>query len=503
MILKESGRQTAPGSRRARFLFGALLVFGLAGGIAIGAWLWLTGAEGGVTIALVILTATCIAPVAMRVIQRRLDPFEPIYAFLISTAVYFVLVPGVLLSQHNFSFLGFDYSGEAVQVTALALLATVGFSLGYYGREVSTARKASRPSQELGQHHRRLLHGVSLAMLAFFAILIVLWIRIAQIPLETLWIFGNASYNDAWDLATGPQIGYLYGAREAIPACLLLLLGLRSERRWSIVVLLLFVLTFGFFAGGGARFRVLLLVMSLGLFYFLERGTRPRTWQIMLAVLVIFYVIIGGVGFYRSATVEAGTLRGRSLAQDTLTLDDAWDVMLEGSQISVSTAVLLRAVPAYQPYFNGASFLNVFTQPVPRILWPDKPAAAGEDFFARLWPPGTTVPFWALFYLNFGPAAVAVGMAIWGWLSQLIYDVYRRNAGNPLAQVQLAVYWPFMIHMYGRGGDNFAFNVYGLIFVLVPVWFLFFIRRFLHRRKQPADAHKAGIRRVKRARALV
>jgi hypothetical protein len=69
-------------------------------------------------------------------------------------------------------------------------------------------------------------------------------------------------------------------------------------------------------------------------------------------------------------------------------------------------------------------------------------------------------------------------MAIWGWISGKIYTTYRQNPGNPLYQVQLAVYWPFLIHMYGRGGDNFAFNFYGLIVVLLPVWLLWWLQRW-------------------------
>jgi oligosaccharide repeat unit polymerase len=265
--------------------------------------------------------------------------------------------------------------------------------------------------------------------------------------------------------------------REAIPACLLLLIGLRSKRSWPFAVLLLLAATLIFFAGSGARFRVLLLVVSIGIFYYLERRTRPRLWQMVLAALVLFYFVVGGIGFYRGSISDAGRLRGRAVGQDMLTVNDAWDVMLDSSQIAVSSAMLIRVVPTYQPYFGGSSFLNVFTQPVPRFLWPEKPVTVGEDFFAQLWPPGTTIPFWALFYLNFGPVGVIPGMVIWGWVSRLIYNAYLRRPWDPIFQTQLAIYWPFVIHMYGRGGDNFAFNVYGLVSVLLPVWLALYVRR--------------------------
>ena len=91
--------------------------------------------------------------------------------------------------------------------------------------------------------------------------------------------------------------------------------------------------------------------------------------------------------------------------------------MVSNSEIATSTAVLVRMVPDYQPYFMGTSFLNVLTQPIPRFLWANKPQAIRQDFFDSLWPPGTTLPFWAIFYLNFGPLGIVPGMMLWGWIT--------------------------------------------------------------------------------------
>jgi oligosaccharide repeat unit polymerase len=463
--------------RRAGLLRIAFIALALAVGSVVGYTLWGTRSDISWRFALIVLGLACAAPVIIAVLLRRFDPFEPSYAFLLSTFIYFVFIPAVLQAQDAFSFLGINYSGELTRVTTLAFLALVGFLAGYYYLGARKDDPVQHARLEMREAERKALRRVVAGMLVVFALLLILWVRVAEIPLSALWIFGDASYGDAWDMAAGPQIGYLYGVREALPACLILLLGLRSRRRWPFLVLAMFAFTLVFFAGSGARFRVLLLVLSFGVYFFLERGIRPKLIHMLLASLALFYFVVGGIGFYRSDTEFAGGLRGRSVAQDVLTMNDAWDVMLDSSQISVSTALLIRVVPAYQPYFNGASFLNAFTQPIPRFLWPEKPVTIGEDFFAQLWPPGTTVPFWALFYLNFGPIGVIPGMMAWGWFSRLIYDAYRRRPWDPIYQTQLAVYWPFVIHMYGRGGDNFAFNLYGLITVLLPVWIVILARK--------------------------
>ena len=462
------------------YLYLSIVFFSLAASVVITVFL-ADASQGSVQLlALGLLGLVCTLPAIWANLRGRLDPFEPIYAFALCTLVYFVFVPAVLVWQQAFVFLGVDYSDELGRVTAFAFLAFLGFSIGYYwqGRAAEAAHRPLAAAVPPEPALRRFMFRWALLLFTFFTLLVVAWILVAQFPLYTLWIFGDASYGESWTLATGPQIGYLYGAREALPACLLLLIAFRARRRWPLPALVLLLLLVLFFAGSGARFRVLLLVLGVVIFFFLERGKRPRTWQSVLIAFAIFYLVIGGVGFYRSQSIEGGRLRGRVLGQDVLTLDAAWGVMLGSSQIAVSTGVLVYTVPKYQSYFWGASFANVVTQPIPRFLWPGKPETIGQDFFSHLWPPGTTVPFWALFYLNFGPIGIVVGMAIWGWISRSIYDAYRRHPGNALVQVQLAVYWPFLIHMYGRGGDNFAFNFYGLIAVLLPVWLLMWLQRW-------------------------
>lgn len=431
---------------------------------------------------LTLLGLLCLAPLGVAFVRRKVDIFEPIYALALGTVVYFVLIPIVMLLQRDFTFLGVDYSRYLNSVTVLASLAFVGFGIGYYlQRPGRTPSDSDAPRVALDEQTRRYFWRWSIFLFAFFLALVVLWIVIARIPLRSLWVFGEASYNDAARLAAGPEIGYLYGAREALPACLLLILAFRSKRKWPVGALLALLGLTLFFAGLGARFRVLLLLLGVAIYFFLERNQRPKLWQTAVAGFLIFYLVIGGVGFYRSDVAESGSLRGRALGQDTLTLFDAWDVMVGSSQISVSTAILVSVVPDYEPYFGGASFLNFFTQPIPRILWPEKPVTAGQDFFSSLWQPGTTIPFWAIFYLNFGPWSIVPGMMIWGWLSGKIYSAQRKKPWDPFLQIQLAVYWPFVIHMYGRGGDNFAFNVYALIYVLAPVWFMMWLAK---RRRQ-------------------
>ena len=426
------------------------------------------------TIGGIVVGALCCVPLMGRVFGRKFDIFEPVYAYSVSTFVYFVLVPTILLANDGFYLGGVNYRGELARVLLMVTIALAGFYLGYYsfqGRD----RTGLRISDDMKAF---LLRFSSLLLLGLCS-LVVLWLVIAEIPVSALWIFGEASYGDAWRLAKGPQIGYLYGAREALPACLLLLVALRSGRRWPPFALLFLVFIGLFFAGSGARFRVLLLALSFFMFYYLERDNRPSLLPITIFTGFMFYFVIGAIGFYRGELIQAGRVIGLAVGQDSFDVYQAWDTFVDSSRIVVSTASVIRYVPGQIDYLWGKSFLNFFTQPIPRLLWPDKPSSIGLDFFTSIWPLGTTLPFWSLFYLNFGPIGVLLGTAVWGRFSRWIYDLFISDPANPFAQMQLALYFPFLIHMYGRGGDNFAFIAYGLIVVLLPVWLVWWAARKL------------------------
>lgn len=441
---------------------------------------WGQGADFLETLMLVLLGLASILPFGIRLLQRRVDVFEPVYAFSLSTLIYFVVVPVVLLPENSFYLGGINYRPELGLVVALAFVALLGFYLGYYGFTRRTQKRRLAGGRVLGDPalHRlfwRWAVGVSALSLG----LVVLWLVIADVPLPSLWVLGEASYGEFFAAATGPQVGYLYGARDALPACLILLIASRPGRNWLPILIALLLIVGLFFAGIGVRFRVLVLVVAVFMFYFLERQKRPRLFAIVAAGIVLFYYVVGALGFYRGVEVTAFGVRDRALGADEFTVAQARDTFLEGSQIVTSTAVLVRMVPKHIDYLWGLSFLGVFTQPIPRFIWPDKPTTFGLADLAPFWRTGTAAAFWALFYVNFGPAGILVGMLVWGFLSRWIYEAYRLDPHNPLAQAQLAVYYPYIFHMYGRGATTFAFILYGLVVVLLPVWLVWWrVKKF-------------------------
>ena len=385
---------------------------------------------------------------------------------------------------------GIDYRSQLLKTLGLAFVALVGFLWGYY-QPVVRPRFSADAFIPLSEDTRRWLHRVSWLLFAVFLGLVGLWMFVARVPLNSLWVLGEGSYGNPFRLSTGPNIGYLYGARDALPTCLLLLVATRAGRRWPLWAWLLILLTLPFTIGDGVRFRALLLVMGLGIFYYLERQKRPSLAAVLAAVFIIFYTVVGGIGFFRATTIVGDVAYDRVIGSDAFTLSDAWNSFLDGSQIVTSSASVVRYIPDVEQHLWGLSFLDFFTQPIPRFLWPGKPTEIGLGPLEATWPNGTAVPFWTLFYINFGVPGILIGMMLWGFVSRWIYLRHRRYPNDPLAQIQLAVYVPFIMHTYGRGGTSFAFNAYALIFILLPVWISWWMLR--RRRSQQQDEETPAV----------
>jgi hypothetical protein len=116
----------------------------------------------------------------------------------------------------------------------------------------------------------------------------------------------------------------------------------------------------------------------------------------------------------------------------------------------------------------GKKFLAVLLTPVPSALWQDKYRFFGESPIQGFLSTGAAAAFFTEFYESFGPAGVVCGMALVGWVSRKIYNIYKANPSDPFGQISLALLWAFLFHAYGRNSVTLIF--YGLIYTFTPVW---------------------------------
>lgn len=422
---------------------------------------------------LLLLATACVVPALIDIVRGRFDIFEPVHAVAFATFVYMMLIPVLLARQTNgFVLGGISYAGDMPKVAFLSLLSLLGFYVGYYQYRLRPGNPDTipRPDKGLPRHARRW----AILIFAFFVGLVALWLIVGRVPLNTLWIFGEADYTDWRFEAQGVNIGYLYAAREALPACVLLLIATRSRRRWPLGTILIGLGIAILFAGMGNRSRLVLLLLGVAIFYYLERNKKPAAWQIIAAGAVIFYGIVGAIGFFR--------ILGRSVGMDEFSLDQAWNVFVASSGIAVTAAALVHWIPSIAGYELGRGFLNLLITPIPRFLWPAKPFL-NPEIIAEILPTGAAPPLWTIFYVEFGPIGVIGGMAVLGVLAGWVYQTYRRAPDDLLAKATLALLFPLTLKVIGRGHISLAF--FTVVYVFAPIWIMRVIYRWQHRKDQP------------------
>jgi hypothetical protein len=159
----------------------------------------------------------------------------------------------------------------------------------------------------------------------------------------------------------------------------------------------------------------------------------------------------------------------------------ATDKAAERSAIIVYLSDVMNNTPEIVPYWNGETYLPLFTSYIPRVAWPDKPGiTVGNDFGHRYKildaDDSTTsinLPMIVEMYANFGSWGVIVGMSLLGILLVLI----DKKLNNPsMSELEFVVGASTIFPLTYQ--ENNAYLLLGNIvpfLVVIHVLFKFFI----------------------------
>lgn len=196
----------------------------------------------------------------------------------------------------------------------------------------------------------------------------------------------------------------------------------------------------------GGRSDVIGLALSILLVYHLSvRTVKPRLIAVLGSAGVIYSYLVnlwratmGGMSF-------ASLAAGRSELAYRFSLDGLYAFL--GSTDLSDIRVFVMIADAYgrlRPFQYGETFLRVFTQFVPRAIWPGKPLDLSIEI-ADLYHSGSQagIPpgFFAETYINFHVFGVIVGGALLGFGLALIYRKWIINRSH-IGTIYYAVLMP-------------------------------------------------------------
>jgi hypothetical protein len=244
-------------------------------------------------------------------------------------------------------------------------------------------------------------------------------------------------------------------AVQCVAALTLTLLPLRlgraSSRRGRALALTAAGLASLVLLGAGQRGPFVAAATAAGLVWLKTRGSR-RHQRAMLAAGALVLLAI---------TAVAGAARSPEAYRVVTVSSVAGQPGGPGNNLFLPLAGLAETVPSQVGYLHGASYLQAFVLPVPRVLWPSKPADDISVLISRFDPQnsGFAFPAFGEGYADFGyPGVVLCGLLLGAAAAAL--DRRFALSRDVRAGVMAAVWAAVVLQLFSRGVFAPMFTTY-------------------------------------------
>ncbi|MFM2129208.1 MAG: hypothetical protein RL477_754 [Pseudomonadota bacterium] len=414
--------------------------------------------EFALLLQVLVFAAVCLTFVA----SRDSSFFHPIVLYLLFHFLVFVARP---LMVHFFNFTTMwrymEFTPNEFQFLDTLAVSSAGLVIfcitAWYAGRVRTEFVAQDLPQWTVPEKRSFL--VVLALVGPFAVYSAIFAK-GGISLE-----GEGNIQMTKDLATGIAVytnttGYLADAHTMMGTLFILFLWRFNFRLWAYAPFLAF-LAYRAFLGWG-RWAMIVSVMSL-LLIFLYRHHRRWLNPKYLLIIVPVFILFQSLGMNRDLVRNYVEEKGVALAdapvyQKSSSFIDDLDNPDFGNFEYL--AFVLSVVPERsQTYTYFTQYLQLFTEPIPRMLWPEKPIGAPitlinlndfGNFFGMttsLVGDGWMSLGWIGMLLTLGASGLGLGaLHRWFW----------HNQTNPRSAMIYFVFLPLTISWYRDGGIGIA-----------------------------------------------
>ena len=271
--------------------------------------------------------------------------------------------------------------------------------------------------------------------------------------------------------------GYLAEAQLMLASCGALVAWIFRFRLLALLPLLGFTV---FRAGTGGRGPFVTALVTVGLLYLYEHRRRMPSLQIG-ALLVGVVLAFNTVGNDRGLTIRKAI--GNDSASEVFYQTRVNERYLEGMDFANLEyfEYLVYTIPQRtHTYGYFLDSLQVFTEPVPRVLWKNKPVGAPFnriyllDFGQAI---GMTRSLPGEGWYSFGWLGVVIWCGLWGYVLGL---VYRRFVNGPQTTFKTAAYMIFVPILIVAFRDGQLITIFRQgFFYLAPVAFWFYLAHFL------------------------
>jgi oligosaccharide repeat unit polymerase len=445
-VFHPTSRRPGASSARPGRLAGPLLLTAAVGAVVGLLVVW--GMSHERTALLIALCLVSPAPIVIRAVQGRFDPFEPIQILAIVIIALFVLRP---LAELHFGLQTYGPFFVRDGFNGALLIQLVGISALYLGYSLSAGRRLAPRVRTLSADWDLDRATIFAAGLLGFAVLTFAVFVLPTGGLRAL-LPQASSTVDPGGLTQNNTAWVYLGPYMTIPAAFIAL-AVRRRRKGPLTAALFWfavaaalVLT----VPRGQRTFILALIVPVIALPYVRRMRRPSGLAVVVGLLVAVLAMNvllrerrGGTGDPISTAVSALTSPGDQIK--------AFFTGPDPSEFSVS-ALEYQVVPKDVPFSPGVTPLSILAGPVPKTIWSNKPRAATLNvtnylFFqqsllgrASNWP-----ATFGDMYADYGFIAVALYSFLIGIGVRLLFEYYKRNESNPTVQLVFVATLPLLV----------------------------------------------------------
>ncbi len=405
---------------------------------------WILNDEPLTILIMFLFALLLLTPLVIALYKKNVDVFEPIYLWLLMYGFLYLAKPIVQVINGY----GFKYGGEYLNESLLlAMLGLICFYLGYYsnwGKKIA-ARLPIIKSE---------ISSKKLFWIAWVFILLGFWGLNYYIQISGGWRVFWQKPHGLGGMAF-KSTAYIYELPELMVIGFILIYEIFIHRKIieekAIKIKNILGLVMAAIGGvgiytiiWGSRTYSSWIIISAVVLYFLKKQTRPKLKTALIAIFAIF-VLLSFIPIYRQY-MHFGS-NWSEISKD-LNFRKISSVAFNPKDEFSSYIAEIALVPESIPYDKFKLYIRTLAHPIPRIIWPSKPAlfnSQWDDFLSKSgleW--GAAESMLGDFYAQLGILGVIIGTFFSGILWKTIYSYLKRAPENRSVALIYAVMLPNM-----------------------------------------------------------
>lgn len=410
--------------------------------------------------------------------KRSCSMFSPLFWYLIFHFVVFILRPAL---GEIFVFNSvWDYIGVTPEESDLALTHIVvaagllSFTCGYF---FAVSKRRSVYSEKETERYAVSTKTVALVWLILGPVAIYSMLSAGLGISEGGANYANMTTVNHISINTNEN-GYILDAQFLLVGLCVILLYQQGFKIRSFAPLLGFFFIRSYVGGG--RWSIVLTTLAVALLFLYSKRKRwpPRRWILYgLPVFALFGVLGQDRSFIRG-------LIDPTLASTTVehSIGDSLLIPFQGPDFANfdTLTIILKFVPAVtKTYTYGVQYLQIFTEPIPRVWWPGKPVGAPIQLFNL----NDYANFFGLTRTSVGDAWTSAGIVgvvvlhiVYGIFFAKAYNWFMRNSHKPIRAMMYICFCALFIQFF-RDGWIISFFKFPAL-TIAPVALAAFVNRF-------------------------